>query len=351
MVSRITKIIQALIQLAFGTSSLVDTKVFEDVSWKEVMSVAVAQGVFAIAFDGVKLLPVEWRPDKKLLLQWFGQVCYQEKMYEHNWQVAQNISELWKKEGIETYVIKGRSIAQYYPIPTHRYSCDLDVFIAEGWEKSCHLLEHQGIKLVYEVYKEVEFTLDNVYVECHRCITPYRGNKKLHEVEAYLRSLLAECPKQRFGDTALLCPPFMFVVMLYIEHALGDLLHGHLSLKHVVDWIVLRKQHFDFSVLKLRCKEFGFGRFLMLIDSLADVVEGKTEVDSLPSSYKEVYKSLFIIPAISPKAKSWFSRRVSLFFEIIKNRKMYQHFGYCSMESFLLKSVWCHFFDKEVVLS
>lgn len=346
--SDITDIIQVLIRLALNTSYSFDTKIFENVKWKEVMNVAAVQGLSAIVFDGVKQLPKECCTDKKLLLQWYGQVCYQEKMYEHNWRVAQQISESWRKVGIDTYVIKGRSIAQYYPNPAHRYSCDLDVFIAEGWDRVCQLLEHQGVKLVYEVYKEVEFTIDKVYVECHRCITPYRGNMVLRKVETYLRNLLNESQKRPFAATTLLCPPLMFVIMLYIEHALGDLLHGHFSLKHVVDWIVLRKQTFDFRVLEIRCKEFGFDRFLTLIESLADVVEGKANIDSLPYFYKEVYNRLFLIPTVSPKAESWFLRRVSLFCEIIKSRKMYQHFGYCSMESFLLNTIWSHFFNKKL---
>ena len=52
-------------------------------------------------------------------------------------------------------------------------------------------------------------------------------------------------------------------------------MHGHLTLKEIVDWVVLRKQGFDKEVLDSRCKEFKFDRFLKLIDALADVAEGK----------------------------------------------------------------------------
>ena len=148
-----------------------------------------------------------------------------------------------------------------------------------------------------------------------------------------------------------MCPPLMFTVMLYIEHALGDLLHGKLTLKHVADWIVLRKLEIDRTEIEARCKEFGFDKFLGLIDSLADVVEGKVEMASLPSSHREVMEAFFVIPTpVIKEKKSWFSRRVSLFFDIIRNRRYYKRFGYCSMERFLLNSVWTHFFDKEVRL-
>lgn len=343
------EIVKALIRKAINPSLSVDTELFREVDWREVMQIASAHGVLAIAFDGIEALPMDCRLEKKALMRWIGQVCYQEKMFERNWKVAKQLANLWSSKGIDTLVLKGRAIAQYYPKPAHRYSCDLDVFIGRDWDMACQMLEEKGVKLVREVYKEVEFRLDNVYVECHRYITPFRGNRTLQRFEEYLRRLLAEASKQRFEETYLLCPPLMFTIMLFIEHALGDLLHGKLSLKHLVDWIILRKQSFDYKLFELQCREFGFDRFLTLIDSLADVLEEKKEASSLPEVFNDVYQSLFTIPSISTKPESWFSRRVSLFFEIIQNRRMYQNFGYCSMEHFLVNSVWCHFFKKEVV--
>ena len=215
--------------------------------------------------------------------------------------------------------------------------------------RACELLEGQGIRLEHEVYKEVECTLDNVYVECHRYITPVRGNKHLKEFERYLRSSLDSEPKEYFEGTSLVCPPLMFTVMLYIEHALGDLLHGHLTLKHIVDWVVLRRQSVDWDVFKARCKAFKFDKFLPLIDALADVVEGKMEYQDLQSSYQEVFDDIFKTP-VAKSPRSWFERRVDLFFEILRNGKKYRQFGYTSMPSFLFNGVWAHFFDKEVRL-
>ena len=343
-----SEILKTLIRIATGSSLPIDTNMFYGTNWEDVMRIASVQGVFAIAFDGIERLPKDCRPNRNILIQWIGQVSHQEKLYKRNWNVANNLSDFWKSEGIDTIILKGRAIAQYYPKPEHRYSCDLDIFIGNDWDKACQMLEARGIKLEREVYKEVEFTLNNVYVECHRYITPNRGNKTLLRFEEHLRNILSESSKQYFNETTLICPPLLFTVMLFIEHALGDLLHGKLSLKHLVDWIILRKQSFDFNIIELRCKEFGFDRFLSLIDTLADVLEGKKEKSSLSEIYNNVYNLLFIIPSVSNEPKSWFSRRVSLFFEIIQNRRMYHYFGYCSMYKYLIKTVWCHFFRKDV---
>ena len=325
--------------------------------WSAVMNIASAHGLSAIAYDGLeKALDSnsELRHDvpKALLLQWYGQSVHQTALFNKNWSAACSLSSLLGEHGIEAVVLKGHSIAQYYPIPEHRYSCDLDLFVAgDDWERACEILEAKGIRLDREVYKEVEFTLEGIHVELHRYITPVRGNKTLLRFERYLRNVLKESPKTYFEGTKLVCPPLMFTVMLYIEHALGDLLHGKLTLKHVIDWVVLRKQEIDRKEIEAICKDFGFYRFMMLIDSLTDVVEGKVEMASLPSSYREVMEAFFVIPTSVIKEKnSWFARRVSLSFDIIRNGRYYKRFGYCSMEKFLLSAIWAHLFDKEVGL-
>lgn len=329
-----------------------DASLPDSANWPEVMRLAAMHGLSAIAFDGLESL---WSSandiPKSIKLQWAALSLRQETLYKHNWNVACQLSELWKRKGIEALVLKGRTIAQYYPISEHRYSCDLDVFIkGENWEKACDVLKEQGICLVNDVYKEVEFTYNGVYVECHRYITPVRGNKTLLQFEKYLRNILSKSSVDYFEGTSLRRPSLLFVVLLYIEHALGDLLHGHLTLKHVVDWVVLRHQNYAKIQLEGICKKFGFERFLYLVDALADVVEGTRDIDSLPDSYKEVFDSLFNTRPSKNKPKSWFAKRVSLFFEILGNGHYYRDFGYCSMPNFLFNAVWSHLFHKKVEL-
>ena len=344
-----------LIRTSLNKDCTINDGVLKEVDWDEVINIASAHGISAIAFDGLEKA-VKCNPEyknkipKPLLLQWCGQAVHQTSLFKKNWSAACSLALLLSENGIDALVLKGYSIAQLYPIPEHRYCCDLDLYVAgTDWERACEILEAKGIRLEYEVYKEVEFTFEGVSVELHRYITPLRGNNTLLRFERYLRDVLEDSAKKYFEGTILVCPPLMFNVMLYIEHALGDLLHGKLTLKHLVDWVVLRKQEIDRTEIEVRCREFGFYRFLMLIDALADVMDGKEEMSSLPSSYREVFESFFVIPSSVVKGKeSWFTRRVSLFFDIVRNRRYYKRFGYCSMERFLFHTVLAHFFDKRV---
>ena len=324
------------------------TNLPEGIDWDKALDLASRQGVSALCLEAMELLPIGFIPQIQLL-QWIGQTEMQKNQYEQAWNVACKLDKMWTAEGVQATVLKGRAISQYYTVPCHRYSCDLDVFIEHGWDRACDILERSGIQLEHEVYKEVEFTMDNVYVECHRYITPVRGNKHLQAFERYLRNLLESGQSKIFEGTALVCPPLMFTVMLYVEHALGDFLHGHLTLKEIVDWVVLRKQEFDRNFFESRCKEFNFDRFLKLIDALADVVEGKIEYDTLLPAYRDAFDDVLLMP-VATNPRSWFCRRVDLFFDIVKNGKKFRDYGYMSMPTFLFNSVWSHFFNKEVKL-
>ena len=105
----------------------------------------------------------------------------------------------------------------------------------------------------------------------------------------------------------------------------------------------------DWDTFHARCEASKFDKFLPLIDALADVVEGKMEYPDLQPLYKEVFDGIFEPPVVR-RPRSWFGRRVVMFFDIIKNGKKFQQFGYTSMPSFLFNGVWAHFFNKEVRL-
>ena len=336
-----------LIQVALNPNPAIEIPA--DTNWEEALNLAIGQGVLGLCFEAVEKLPANQRPPLEMLMQWYGHTEQQKAQYERSWAVACKLDRLWTSESIQAIVLKGRSIAQYYPVPNHRYSCDLDVFIEHDWESACELLEKKGVRLEREVYKEVEFSLDGVYVECHRYITPVRGNTHLQKVERYLRELLWCEPKTCFEGTSLVCPPMMFNAILFVEHALGDFQQGNMTLKHLVDWVLLRRQAVNWNVFEMRCKEFRFDRFVALMNALADVIEGKTCHESLLPSYQEAFDEIFQVKE-SEKPRLWFQRRVNLFLNIIKNGRKFSEFGYTYMPSFLFNNVWAHFFDKEVKL-
>ena len=114
-----------LIRTSLNKDCTINDGVLKEVDWDEVINIASAHGISAIAFDGLEKA-VKCNPEykdkipKPLLLQWCGQAVHQTSLFKKNWSAAYPLSSLLGEHSIEAVVLKGRSVAQYYTLPDHR---------------------------------------------------------------------------------------------------------------------------------------------------------------------------------------------------------------------------------------
>lgn len=81
---------------------------YDSVKWEEVMTVASAHGLSAIAFDGLeKALDSnpEWPNEipKPLLMKWYGLCVQQTALFKKNWSAACTLASLLGENGIEVW--------------------------------------------------------------------------------------------------------------------------------------------------------------------------------------------------------------------------------------------------------
>lgn len=126
MNSESRQVLLSLLRKALDNSYQVELS--KDADWMSILELASGQGVQGICIEALEHLPVGTIP-QRTLLQWIGFSERQRQQYEQAWRVACKLDKLWAAEGIHATVLKGRSVAKYYPMPSHRYSCDLDVYI------------------------------------------------------------------------------------------------------------------------------------------------------------------------------------------------------------------------------
>lgn len=114
-----------LVQTSLDKNCTIDDGILKDADWTEVINITSAHGLSAIAFDGLeKALDChpEWRNEVPtlLFLQWYGHCVLQTSLLKKSWSADCALSSLLDEHGKEAVVLKGRSIAQYYPLPDHR---------------------------------------------------------------------------------------------------------------------------------------------------------------------------------------------------------------------------------------
>ena len=324
-----------LVRLGIGTSK--DAKISKDIDWESVEILAKQHRLMGIIYDAVQELKSLSGSSQDILpplttwLRWIGEVQLEEARYSQQWNEARKMAQLFHQNGIRTYVLKGNVVAECYPEPEHRVSCDLDCFLindgslrqAQGklsspqendnenssWEKGNLLIEDTGGEVEKVFYKNSTFHLPGLTVENHRFLTPFRGNKTLRRLEVYLQVELKGCSRSsnglsgsRFEGTELWRPPVMVSALFLIEHAYSHFLHEGLTWRHVLDWVMFSRKHkneIDWYVLDALIDEFGFRKFYNVFNEIGQDAFGNTynstlSTDSKLSTLNSKLKSLML---------------------------------------------------------
>ena len=191
------------------------------VNWKSVMELAVRQEVNAIAFDGYQAIHdtiAEGGITKHNLLEWLGQTVSLERQYKIQYAAAVRLAELYELNNIRTFILKGFSIACCYPIPSHRFSCDLDCYLIardskqewDAYSVGNSIIESKGILVNSDYYKHSEFTYEGLHVENHRFCCSVKRGERTKDLEAYLQELLRREDVEYLDESKLALPPLMF---------------------------------------------------------------------------------------------------------------------------------------------
>ena len=96
--------------------------------WMQCYRLASAQGVLALAWDGVMKLPVALMPPLQVKISWATNVEAYEKNHARYCRVAAEVSRLYAEHGIKTMFLKGVGFSAFYPVPSHREGGDIDIY-------------------------------------------------------------------------------------------------------------------------------------------------------------------------------------------------------------------------------
>lgn len=281
----------------------------ESVDWDALIAEADRQGVCVLASDGLQKLYDSGlytvcgdKESRRVRARWFGKTIQYEQRYTEQLLAAKKMGQWLASAGIQTVVMKGLTVAECYPIPSHRYSADLDCFLIKDgehiitFEQGNQVMEAHGLKVGRGFYKNSSFCVDGLFVENHKFCTPCRGNKTLINLERLLQRTMLNGPLTRLGDSGLFVPPPMFSALFLIEHAYSHFLHEGLNLRHILDWAVFRHWHMDdvdWPSIESYCAEFGFSRFLESIDHIGEYVLGGRTQDDLSPMDLRMYDSIW----------------------------------------------------------
>lgn len=244
-----------------------------DIDWQELIGLSFEQGVAAIAVDGLQKL-YEANPELELALdspeleplkyEWLGSAFRTEENYARTAAAAEALA---KKFPI--IILKGLSVARKYPIPAHRDSVDLDVFVNENEDENGSLLL-KGVKVIREDYKHTGFKFQGVMVEYHKSLIGWKSLKNGKHIERTLRESL--------GTTDGIYPNDYFTALFLTVHSYTHfMLEDGISLKHIIDWyLCFNENESENENLRERVlaavETFGMREFAESMTRVADYV-------------------------------------------------------------------------------
>ena len=331
------------------------------VDWTVVMGLANGQEVNAIAFDGYNAIHrtiAEKGIPKNMLLEWFGQTVSVERQYNIQYAAAIRLAELYDVHQIRTYILKGFSIACCYPIPSHRFSCDLDCYLTardskqewDAYSLGNSLMESNGIPVNTDYYKHSEFTYEGLHVENHRFCCSVKRGKRTKELEAYLQDLLRKDEAEYIHGSKLALPPLMFQALFLLEHACGHFLYEKMTLKHICDWAMFRKHYkekLDWQEFDQVCLRFSLRTFAETMNHLADYLLGDISYSHLSTLDKRVLEDTFKEICL-PKGNAM--QRIRKAMDVLRSGWKFRHYNDVSMIKELSHSFFAYLLEKDVRL-
>ena len=232
----------------------VETYIFQNLSeedWKKCYNLAKAQGVMALAWDGVMRLPQDLHPLRSLKLIWAMEVERYEAKYQRYCKTVDELSTFYAGHGIEMVQLKGVGFSTLYPIPSHREGGDIDIYTwsadknkmsdADANALADTLIQNQGIVVEHHSYKHSNFYYKGVPIENHKSFLNVKDIKEAVLANELLNRYLS--PREvALAEGRVLIPSPAFNALFIAFHALQHYGSG-LALHHLCDWAMILKQY------------------------------------------------------------------------------------------------------------
>lgn len=217
------------------------------VDWQEVMKLAMVQGIGAIAFDGVNLLydkGVDLKIPAQTKIRWFAATQQNESEYLKSKKTLASLAKFFTKNSLNTMLLKGYGLSLNYPIPNHRPSGDIDIFLRhlssneklQAWEKGDNLIREKGIEVDPSGEHHSHFTINGILVENHKNIIGEDSHKSNGQVHLRLMQMIYDNEKIDVDGATVEIPSPDFNMTYLLRHAGQHFATERIVLRHVLDW-------------------------------------------------------------------------------------------------------------------
>lgn len=251
-----------------------------EIDWSEVIRLAAAQGVLAIAWDGLqaliaqKMIPDNEQPSREVLLRWLANVDSIEKSYARQKAAIHKLASFYNRNGFEVMLLKGYGLSLCYPTPEHRPCGDIDIWLY-GRQQEADALLHKthGVKINEDKHHHTTFTVNGILVENHYDFINVHSHASNVELEHELKELAGDPQREKIeiDGAQITLPSSDFNALFLLKHSAAHFAAIEVGLRHICDWAMFVRAYgakVDWARLNRTAERFNMHRFLSAINRI-----------------------------------------------------------------------------------
>ena len=265
------KVVLDLVRKAIDPSIEIDVPI--EVNWGEVRKYAKEQGVLGICFDSIEQLSPDQSPDINNLMDWQYQVLCMEGWYAKQVGHIVELARIYEENDIRLMILKGYGLSLNWPIPNHRPTGDVDIYLGELWNYGDQIVhEKLGIEIDNRHEHHTTFKYKNTFVENHYDFINTKAHRSNAQKDIVLKELAKEKTLVTMDDgTEIQLPSPNFNAVFLTYHIGKHFAGAEMILRQVVDWCYfVRNYHnkIDWNIVMPILKDFGIYDFFNHLNAI-----------------------------------------------------------------------------------
>lgn len=312
MIASNEKLLLNLIKIALGKSTKCTLP--NTLEWNILFDMSMKQCVPSVVLDGLnKSLASEPCQDNKGIgkrdkLKWLSMVLNMERQYTIHESIIAELAAFYREAGYQMMLLKGYGLSKYWPIPYHRPTGDIDIYLMhlnpEGKEKSrsaweCAdklMTEKFGILVDKSHHHHSVFTYKGIMVENHFDFVNVHSHNSNRWIENEFKTLALKGNEEfTFDNGAKLLFPSPLLNCLFIaRHNAIHFAAEHLNLRQLLDWaLFIEKRHkdIDWNYFWNIAKKMGMEKFVLCMAFIAiRQLAFEKDVFHIPNEYEDFQK-------------------------------------------------------------
>ena len=312
MIASNEKLLLNLIKIALGKSTKCTLP--NTLEWNILFDMSMKQCVPSVVLDGLnKSLASEPCQDNNGIgkmdkLKWLSMVLNMERQYTKHESIIAELAAFYREAGYQMMLLKGYGLSKYWPIPNHRSTGDIDIYLMylnpEGkgksrpaWECADKLMtEKFGIQIDNSHHHHSVFTYKGIMVENHYDFVNVYSHRSNRWIENEFKTLALKGNEGFTFDNGvkLLCPSPWLNCLFVARHNAIHFAAEHLNLRQLLDWVLFvgeRHKDIDWDYFWSMARKMGMEKFVLCIAFIAiEQLSFEKDIFHIPNEFKDFQK-------------------------------------------------------------